>query len=190
MASVLHSGNNKGVHFAADIDWKEEDRRSGRGSEARRKKKKAKEMAKNHKEERLRAAFEILQGAQHEDGLVRICEHRLTRNVVSDIIRQDNDENGAPGDYRDGLRRALGVFRASRTTRDDLNRDEVEALAILSGLNRFLTEFNEYMPASVVSSEESSEEEGSGGQRSRGQQNRRDTEQQMENDTKELYRNY
>lgn len=158
MASV------RGVHFSADVDWTEEESRSRRGAEARRKKKQARKMAKDQKEERLQAAFEILQDAQYAEDLGTICDHRLTRSVVYGVIRQD--ENVATADYRPGLRNALRTFRATGATRNALTRDEVEALDILSRLNRFLAKFRDYMPATVISSEE----EGSGGQRSRAQQ--------------------
>lgn len=158
MASV------RGVHFSADVDWTEEESRSRRGAEARRKKKQARKMAKDQKEERLQAAFEILQDAQYAEDLVTICNHRITRSVVYGVIRQDEDV--ATADYRRGLRDALRAFRATGATRNALTRDEVEALDILSGLNRFLAKFRDYMPATVISSEE----EGSGGQQSRAQQ--------------------
>lgn len=183
MTSVIHRGKDKVVHFPADIDSEEEDRRSCRGSEARRKRKKAKEMANNQKENSLQAAFEILQNAQYEDDLVNISSHRPTRALLSEVIRQNNDS--AAGDYRGPLRQALQSFRASGTTRDNLTRDEAESLDLLSQTGRFGTTFREYLPANAVSSEE----EGSGGQRSRMQQDRRDSEQQAENDAKELLRN-
>ena len=155
MASAL------GVHFSAGVDWTEEESRSRRGAEARRKTKQARKMANHQKEERLQAAFEILQDAQYAEDLVTICDHRLTRSAVYEVIRQN--ENVAAADYRAGLRNALRAFRATGATRDALTRDEVEALDYLSGGNRFLTTFRDYMPATVISSEE----EGSGGQRSR-----------------------
>ena len=99
-----------------------------------------------------------------------------------EVIRQN--ENVAAADYRAGLRNALRAFRATGATRDALTRDEVEALDYLSGGNKFLTTFRDYMPATVISSQE----EGSGGQRSCAQQDRRDAEQQSENDAKELLR--
>lgn len=180
MVSDIQCGKDKGVHFAADIDWEEEDRRSCRGSEARRKKKQARKLAKKQKEARLQAALEILQGAQHEDDLVSICQHRLPRNLLLELVR--NHENRVQGEYYcAGLRQSLRAFGASATTRDKLTANEEEQLDLLSKSRRFTTTFREYMPASVVSADE----EGSGGQRT---SNQRDTDQQLNKDIQELLR--
>lgn len=149
-----------------------------RGSDARLKRKKAKEIANNQKENLLNATIEILQDAQCEDRLLSVANHRATRGLLETVIQQSQ----FGPDYRRLVRQALQTFRNSRTTRDNLTRDEANCLDLLSQADRFTTAFKEELPAVVVSSEA----EGSGGQRSRHQQDRRDAEQQAENDAKEL----
>lgn len=130
----------------------------------------------------LNATFEILQDAQYEDRLLSVvASHRATRGLLETVIRQT--EFGP--DYRRLIRQALQTFRNSGTTRDNLPREEANCLDLLSQADRFTTASKEELPAAVVSSEE----EGSGGQRSRQQQDRRDAEQEVENDAKDLVRN-
>jgi len=161
MASVLQSSTEgygiMRVHFGCDIDWEEEDRRSYRGADSRRRQKERKlEMAQQ--KELKDAALEVVRDRQYENDIVELCQDEAPlggafRSVVHDFIG-NGAANAVDGESADEkLRRVLQEFRnAEKATLQSLNEHESKALDTLKSFYTFLERFREILPSQVVTS--------------------------------------
>eukprot|EP00978_Attheya_sp_CCMP212_P013566 scaffold34051_cov68-Attheya_sp.AAC.1 len=168
MAHVLgqlssSSNNKRQVGFVDSINWEEENSRSCRGSESRRRKREKRKMQSKQRTEKMLACLEIITDAQHVDGIVQVCiQSRIARATVlvlstgvDDVPERRGDEN-----VEGQLRRLLTNFRdTENNTLDSLNDQQKESIGVLMGLSAFHKKFGDIMSATVISSEENTPEQ-------------------------------
>lgn len=162
MASVLPSctregNNNKRVHFDVSIDWKEEDRRSCRGLDSRRRTRERKRMALEQKDQLREAILDILRDGQYENEILELCRKPrsgiIARSIVVGVIARGDDTAREGENEDERLRRLLHEFRgADKATAANLDANEKESLDLLKGLKSFIDQFGNVLPSTVVTS--------------------------------------
>ena len=170
--------NRDRVHFAAGVDWEEEQRRSNLGFERRRKKKEAKRMAERQKELRLITIVNILREKRNHHALTTMFsdEDAAVKTALWDVVQSRvQTRSGRKEPSSDKFALLLAKFAKlplQSLTLGNLSRKQREALETLNVRDRFTDEFKVQIAAgTVVTTDEdgTSEEE--------GRENRRDARQ-------------
>jgi len=174
--------NSNSVHFAASVDWDEEQRRSNLGFERRWKKKEAKRMAERQKELRLITIVNILRDQRHHHALTKMFsdEDVFVKHALWDVVQ--SGARTRPGrkepssDKFAGLLANFAKLPLQSLTLGKLSRTQRQALETLNVRDRFTHEFRAAIAAgTVVTSDEDGTSEEEGGE------NRRDARQLASN---------
>jgi hypothetical protein len=142
-----------GIRVRFNIHEAEEDRRTERGIEARRKRKENKKLAKQNREGRIRATLAIVRSKARSASLLRLCRSDRRVDVLLHLFL---DWFVGPPQPHQTMRQHLAAFRALPENQfTNLTPEMDNSLVALQGEPSFDRTFSAHLPSSVVTSEDS-----------------------------------
>lgn len=166
MASIFgDKTKQKTVQFGGSVDWEEENLRSCRGLESRKRRKEGKTARQQQEKQLLQAVLDILREGQFEDQIVKICGSEdfgfATQCLILAIIEGvenvgvegegDNEEESEIGEEE--LRRLLQDFRSSQNQAriESLDETDLRCLNCLTICPLFTKEFGSLLAVTSAS---------------------------------------